>query len=411
MDTYFAVTSPGLEPFTALELSRLFSTPEPAPVSMGVHREDAKSAKFAKEPQENLRVLGDFAVQPESGGVTFKGSLPEVYRANLHLRTASRILARLGMPFLARDFTELEQKSARLPWERFIAPGQPVALRVTCHKSKLYHSEAAAGRVLNAIAEHMGRLSPRLKPDDETGDPPQLVVVRLADDRCTISVDSSGELLHRRGYRLASAKAPLRETLAAALVMASDWDRQSPLLDPFCGSGTIPIEAALMALGVPPGLERRFAFMDWPNFDEQLWLKLHCSSSMIHGQAAAPPILASDRDAGAIKMARQNAARAGVDGFIEFSCQAVSSIEPPNGPGWVVTNPPYGRRVSEGKDLRNLYAQLGNVLREKCPGWQAAILCSDPALLGQTRLGLDTTLEFFNGGIQVRLGRGQVDKT
>jgi putative N6-adenine-specific DNA methylase len=375
LDIFFAVTAPGLEPFTALELSRLFSNIAPA---------------------------------PESGGVTFKGGLPELYRANLHLRTASRILARLGMPFLARDFTELEQKSARLPWERFIAPGQPVVLRVTCHKSKLYHSEAVAGHVLNAIAEHMGRPSSRLKPDDETGDPPQLVVVRLADDRCTVSVDSTGELLHRRGYRLASAKAPLRETLAAAIVMASGWDRQSPLLDPFCGSGTIPIEAALMALGVPPGIKRRFAFMDWPGFDKTLWQAIQGQSSVVHGPP--PSMLASDRDAGAIKMAQENAARAGVDGFIEFSCRAVSSIEPPPVLGWVVTNPPYGRRVSEGRDLRNLYAQLGNVLREKCPGWQAAILCSDPALLGQMRLGLDTTLEFFNGGLQVRLGRGQVDK-
>lgn len=412
MDTYFAVTAPGIEAFTALELTWLFPDSGPDSVSIDINRADAtQSAKFSKEPQEDLRGLRNFAVPPEPGGVTFKGELSDLYRANLHLRTASRVLARLGMPFLARDFAELEQKSARLPWERFLSPGQPVALRVTCHKSRLYHSEAVAERVLNALNERMGKASPRLKPaNEDSPNPPQLVVVRVAADRCTVSVDSSGELLHRRGYRLASAKAPLRETLAAAMLMASGWDRQSPLLDPFCGSGTIPIEAALMALNIPPGLKRRFAFVDWPGFDETAFRSQYpVTSNQLSASNWKPIILASDRDAGAIKMARENATRAGVAEYIEFNCRAVSAIEPPVGPGWIVTNPPYGQRVSEGKDLRNLYAQLGNVLREKCPGWNAAILCSDAALLGQTRLGLDTTPGFVNGGLQVRLGCGRVD--
>ncbi|MEW6092858.1 MAG: methyltransferase, partial [Chloroflexota bacterium] len=238
--------------------------------------------------------------------------------------------------------------------------------------------------------------------------PPQLVVVRLSDDRLTVSVDSSGTILHKRGYRQAVAKAPLRETLAAAILMASGWDKQSPLLDPFCGSGTIPIEAALMALGIPPGIHRRFAFMDWPNFDEQLWISIRTPLTINHNPSLT--ILASDRDAGAIKMARENAARAGVADCIEFKCQAVSSITPPAQKGWVVTNPPYGRRVRSGADLRNLYAQFSNVLREKCPGWNLSVLCSDPALLGQMQLRLDTTLGFVNGGLRVRLGRGTADR-
>ncbi len=374
LDSYFAVTAPGLEPFTAKELRGLDLIPA------------------AEEP----------------GGVTFKGDLPALYRANLHLRTASRVLARVGMPFLARTFPELQQKASRLPWERFLAAGQPVSLRVTCHKSKLYHSEAVARTVSVALDERLGAPSPIVKVDNESDQPPQLVVVRLSEDRCTVSVDSSGTILHKRGYRQAVAKAPLRETLAAALLMASGWDMQSPLLDPFCGSGTIPIEAALMALGTSPGINRRFAFMNWPNFDQALWHTIHGQSSTVHGQH--PLILASDRDAGAIKMARENAARAGVTNNIEFKCQAVSSITPPPEPGWVVTNPPYGQRVRSGKDLRNLYAQFGHVLREKCPGWNLSVLCSDPLLLGQMRLELDTTLRFVNGGLRVRLGRGTVDR-
>jgi putative N6-adenine-specific DNA methylase len=204
------------------------------------------------------------------------------------------------------------------------------------------------------------------------------------------------------------AKAPLRETLAAGMLIASGWDKVSLLLDPFCGSGTIPIEAALMALNIPPGINRHFAFMDWPNFDKQLWQTIHGPLSIAHGQS--PVIQASDRDAGAIKRAQANAERAGVADCIEFKCRAVSSVMPPPGPGWVVTNPPYGLRVSENRDLRNLYARFGNVLRQYCPGWNLSVLCSDPVLLGQMQIKLDTSLALVNGGIRVRLGRGIVRK-
>jgi putative N6-adenine-specific DNA methylase len=252
----------------------------------------------------------------------------------------------------------------------------------------------------------MGTPSPLVKPaDEESADPPQLVLVRLREDECTVSIDSSGELLHRRGYRLATAKAPLRETLAAAMLLASGWDRTSPLVDPFCGSGTIPIEAAMLALGIPPGAHRNFAFMKWPGFNEKAWGEISNQPSAV---SDIPPILASDRDAGAIQMAIANAERAGVAEHIRFIQRAVSDLQAPTGPGWVVTNPPYGVRVSQGKDLRDLYARFGDVLRRECPGWQVAVLCSDPRLLGQMHLDLDTSLGLVNGGIRVRLGRGIV---
>lgn len=372
MDSYFVSTTPGLESITTSEM-----------LVLGI------------EPQE---------VEP--GGILCKGDLASLYRLNLHLRTASRILARLGNFFRATSFPELKQRFAALPLERFLSPGQPVSLRVTCHRSRLYHSDAVARTALAAIEARLGQPSPLIKPLEETDQPPQLIVIRLLEDRCTVSADSSGALLHRRGYRQAVAKAPLRETLAAAMLLASGWDKASPLLDPFCGSGTIPIEAALLALNIPPGQDRRFAFMDWPNFDPALWQQLQTQKDPPHGEA--PPILASDRDAGAVKMAFANAERAGVSHLIEFKCQAVSSIAPPAGQGWVVTNPPYGLRLDEGRDLRNLYAQFGNVLREKCPSWNLAVLCSDPALLGQMQLKLTTSLSTTNGGTQVRLAQGEV---
>jgi putative N6-adenine-specific DNA methylase len=402
LDSYFAVTAPGLEPFTAQELHAL----ELLPVPGTIHREEGKDAKNIGEKEKNLRELIPCAVNIEPGGVLFKGNLSTLYRANLHLRTASRILARLGNFFNATTFAELQKRLSRLPWERCLSPGQPVSIRVTCHQSKLYHSDAVARIVSAALAERLGQASPNLKANNDSNEPPQLVVVRLAEDQCTVSVDSSGTLLHKRGYRQAVAKAPLRETLAAGLLLASGWDKASSLLDPFCGSGTIPIEAALLALGIPPGIKRRFAFMDWPGYEESLWQGI--AGGWQKAESEPPPILASDRDAGAIKMAQVNAERAGVSDRIEFKCQAVSSITPPPDPGWAVTNPPYGLRVSEGKNLRNLYAQFGNVLREKCTGWNLAVLCSDPALLGQMRIKLDSSLSLVNGGIRVRLGRGIV---
>ncbi len=386
MEKIFVTSELGLEEFTSHELRGL-----------GL----LTSSRATKTKRNRGNKAGD-----ERGGVEFEGDLKAVYSANLSLRTANRVLVRVG-DFHAAAFSELRKKASRLPWERYLAPGQSVALKVTCHKSRLYHVNAVAERVIGAIGDHLGKL-PALDNFDDTVEekPPQLFIVRLMRDQCTISADSSGELLHRRGYRLATAKAPIRETLAAGIIMASGWDMDSPFIDPFCGSGTIPIEAALMARGIAPGHARRFAFMDWPDFNPALWEAVledykRISSSRI------PNIMASDRDAGAIEMAYANAERAGVADCIEFSCQAVSAIEP-IGTGWVVTNPPYGHRVSASKDLRNLYAQFGNVLCEKCPDWHVTILCSELRLLGNTGMKLDTGMSLVNGGVAVKLARGIV---
>jgi putative N6-adenine-specific DNA methylase len=191
------------------------------------------------------------------------------------------------------------------------------------------------------------------------------------------------------------------------MVMVSGWDTISPLLDPFCGSGTIPIEAALLARRVPTGYGRRFAFMDWPNFDSKFWDELLVGA----GKAITsdiPKIIASDRDAGAIRAAQANAERAGLADCIEFSRKAISAIDPPPGPGWVVTNPPYGIRLRKKNDLRNLYAQLGKVLRTKCPGWHVTLLCDRVQLIRSTGLEFEKGLSVMNGGLKVRLVRGLV---
>jgi putative N6-adenine-specific DNA methylase len=357
-----------------------------------------------------LKSLGARGRQ-ETGGVAFAGDLDRLYEANLWLRTASRVVVRLGQ-FHASTFYELERRAKKLPWTDFLPPSGPVRLRVTCRKSKLYHSDAVAERVMAAIGESASRVIETSAEgfDDEQADAEigeessQLFIVRIVHDEVEISADSSGELLHRRGYRQEVAKAPLRETLAAAMILASGWRRGEPLLDPMCGSGTIPIEAALLARGIAPGLQRKFRFMKWPTFDEGLWNE-RLEKAQSSATLSTETIRGSDRDAGAIQAAARNAERAGVADTIEFSTQAVSASiarleDVAKGTGWILTNPPYGVRMGESDDLRNLYARLGTELRTK-QGWRAGILTSDAALIRQTRLSVVPRFSTSNGGIPV----------
>ncbi len=341
----------------------------------------------------------------EPGGVQFTCDIAGVYASNLHLRTASRIIVRLGA-FRASTFHELERRARRLPWPTFVSPGAKLEVRVSSRKSRLYHQEALAQRVGTFVREATGEPSGSQAPAVE-----QAIAVRLYRDQCTISVDSSGELLHRRGYRQATAKAPLRETLGAAMLLASGWDGSKPLLDPMCGSGTIPIEAALLARRIAPGLGRRFAFEAWPEFDAELWKRLRREAGERVSPSAAVAILGSDRDEGAVAAARANAERAGVGADITFRRAAISAIEPPGQAGWLVTNPPYGVRVGERLRLRDLYAQLGNVARRCCPGWRLALLSVHADLERQIAVPLERTHETLNGGIRVRLVQGLVPET
>ena len=327
-----------------------------------------------------------------------------MYRVNLHARTASRIIARVA-EFGARRFPELVKHTRRQPWERYLDSARPVRLRVTCRKSRLYHSGAVAERVAEGIEKRVGtsRIEAIKSDNEENASDGQLVIVRIAHDRCLLSVDTSAELLHRRGYREAAAKAPIRETLAAALLLAAEWRVQTPLLDPFCGSGTIAIEGAMLARRIAPGLHRRFAFMEWPDFNEALWRRLHDEALSAVLPRAPAPIHGSDRDAGAVESARANAERAGVADDIVFEKRALSTVQPPAEPGWVCTNPPYGVRVSGRAELRNLYAQLGKVLRAKFSGWNVAMFSADARLERATGLTLRSVLRTTNGGIPVRI--------
>jgi putative N6-adenine-specific DNA methylase len=372
----FVVCGPGIEPYTKRELAK-------------------------------LGLPGDGKLAEEEGGGAFSGSLRDVYRANLNLRTATRVLVGIGV-FPVSAFPALRKKASRLPWEAYLQPGHPVALRVACHRSRLYHSGAVTENVLKGIKDRLGQESPLQRLNEESAsEPPQLIGVRIVENICTISLDSSGSLLHRRGYRLATAKAPIRETLAAALLMASEWDLKSPLLDPFCGAGTVVIEGAMMARNRKPGASRHFAFMNWPNYLPGIWKEIGEEDSA-RDEVLSPLISASDRDAGAIRAAEGNAERAGVRGAIEFSCRSFSSIDPPSRKGWIVTNPPYGVRLKSARDLKVLYARWGEILRKRCRGWRIAMLGDDSSMVRFTGVKFDPGAPVFHGGLKVKIFRGEI---
>ncbi|HJP86419.1 MAG TPA: class I SAM-dependent RNA methyltransferase [Gemmatimonadaceae bacterium] len=350
----------------------------------------------------------------QPGGVSFSGDHRLLYLANLHLRTPSRVIVRLGR-FHASTFYELERRLKKISWQNFLQRDSTVDVRATCRKSRLYHSDAVVERVVAAISEagvpvHLHKSESTASDDGEElsvgNDASQLFVVRIVNDQCEISADSSGALLHRRGYRLETSKAPLRETLAAAMILASGWRPRDPLVDPLCGSGTIPIEAAMLARRIAPGLRRNFQFMRWPTFDAALWKELTsiAEADIVPGEMIGATIRGADRDAGATAAAVRNAERAGVAANVDFSTQSLSTTldalpDAPGGEGWILTNPPYGIRVGE-RDLRNLYARLGSVLQRN-PAWRLGVLAAEEHLVRQGGIRLRSRFDTKNGGIPV----------
>lgn len=344
-----------------------------------------------------LTALGLAGVTVVAGGVEFSGDLGDLYRVNLWLRTASRVIVRVG-EVGSRDFPDLFRQAVRLPWGKFIRPGTRVRVRAVSRRSRLGHTGRVAETISAAIDRALGR------PGGVEDGPEQLVLARFEDDRCLLSVDSSGELLHRRGYRLDAVPAPLRETLAAGLLFLLRWDGTRPLVDPMCGSGTLAIEGALLARRLPPSCGRDFAFMQWPGFRAGHWQVL-VSEAATQVRPSGPPILGADLDPAAIAAARGNAGRAGVLDAIEFRSGDATGLVPPLKvpAGLLLCNPPYGARLSPGGDLPALYRAWGESCRSNFAGWKLAFLCPDPRLAQATGLPLRAIAELINGGLPVTL--------
>ena len=343
---------------------------------------EAKHLKFANAKQI-------------TGGVTIEGGWPEVWRANLQIRGCARVLARIGS-FHVAHLAQLDKRARAFPWKEFLRFDQPVSVEATCRKSKIYHSGAAEQRIATAITEELGA---KIEKDASIA-----IKARIEKDLCTISIDTSGEMLHKRGHKEAVAKAPMRETLACLMLRRCGFDGNETLLDPMCGSGTFVIEATEIANCLMPGRSRNFAFESLKSFDPAVWVQLKL---LVPQQISSFKFYGSDRDAGAIKAAMANAERAGVQANTSFAQIPISALRPPEGPpGLVMVNPPYGLRIGDKKPLFALYETLGQVLLQRFKGWRVGLVTADTSLAKATKLPFVLSEKpILHGGLSVHLFR------
>lgn len=355
---------------------------------------------------DEAREAGFQGVTAGPGGVTVAGGWPEVWRANLELRGPSRVLARIGA-FRAMHLAQLDKRARKFAWGEVLRPDVPVRVEATCHASRIYHAGAAAERVGKAIAETLGAPVQFAGKAEEEFAGGVALKVRIDDDLCTFSVDTSGEGLHKRGHKAHVGKAPMRETMAAMFLRACDYRPGEAVVDPMCGSGTFVIEAAEITAGLQPGRSRAFGFEKLVTFDAAAF------GAMRREVSVSGPVVGfgSDRDDGAIRAATANAERAGVAAATAFRRAAISDAMPPEGvaPGLVIVNPPYGARIGDRRQLFALYAAMGRVLRERFAGWRVGIITSDGGLAKATGLPfLPMGESVAHGGLRIALYRTDV---
>ncbi len=348
-----------------------------------------------------LAALGISDITPGKGGVAFRSDRAGLYRANLWLRTASRVLVQVAA-FPCSGPTELYAGVHAIAWQERITPDMTLAVDCSLRDSTLTHSGFVALKTKDAVVDRI-REACGSRPNVDTTSPDVRINVHLHKNICTISLDSSGDSLDRRGYRLERNEAPLRETLAAAVVALTGWDGSMPLADPMCGSGTIPVEAALMAAHIPPGLNRRFGFQNWLDFDNGLWDGICADATEGIRRLPTGLITGYDLDSRALLLAGRNATKAGLEGQIHFFHAALQDFRPAGDRGVVILNPPYGKRLGEEDDLRELYCQIGDVMKKYCRGWTGYVLTGNLELAKYIGLKASRRYVLFNGAIECRL--------
>ena len=309
--------------------------------------------------KREIQDLGYDVTFVEDGKVTFLADAEGIARANVFLRTAERVLIKVGK-FKAETYDELFENTKALPWEAFIPKdGKFWVAKAASIKSKLFSPSDIQSIMKKAIVERMKSVY-KVNWCLETGEAYPLRVT-LMKDEVTIGLDTSGDSLHKRGYRLLSSKAPITETLAAALIMLTPWKKDRILVDPFCGSGTFPIEAAMMAANIAPGMNRSFSAEKWGNLiDKKCWYEAIDEANDLMDDSVEVDIQGFDIDPVMVKIARQNARDAGVDHMIHFQQRAVADLRHPKKYGFIITNPPYGERIEEKANLPKLYREIGN---------------------------------------------------
>ena len=374
--TYFAAASPGLETLCYQELAAL-----------GLSIENASIVE---------------------GGVEFAGRLLDCYQANLHLRTANRILLRID-GFKVTGFGPLEKKMAQIPWELYLPPTGLPDIHITAKHCRLFHTEAIGQRVLAGISKHLpDNNDSRVKSDLQTAN--TTVFIRGLDDRFTISIDSSGEHLHKRGLKRHYGKAPLRETMAAAALMLAGYAGTEPLIDPMCGTGTFSLEAALIAKNVPPGWFRKFDFMHWPSFIQKRWDYLKRQSEKQFANPPGPMIFASDQDSLACSRLETCIKQNHLSEVMTVSRKDFFDFLPgevTDQTGVVVINPPYGIRLGSLKKSEKLFGAIGDKLNRAYKGWKVVLVAPDGKLMKKIPFKLEV-LPFFHGGLKPVLMYGKI---
>lgn len=358
------------------------------------------TAKFGLEAvvKREVLALGFDDVRVSEGRVAFTADLDGIPRANLWLRSSDRVLLQMG-EFAAETFDELYEQTRALPWEQWIPPDGRFPVNARTVHSTLQSERSCQAIVKKAVVERLMAahgVEVLLETGADYG-----IQVTIRHNQALLSLDTSGDGLHKRGYRAEAGEAPLTETLAAALVMLSFWDRDRLLLDPLCGSGTILIEAAMIGRNMAPGLRRTFAAEQWPAVDEALWQAERQAAEAAIDRSGELLLFGSDEDAEAIRIAQQNAALAGVGDDITFEQKALADLWIDQEYGILISNPPYGRRMAEFKEINALYITLNKMMRKK-KGWSVYILTADAKFPDYfKRARPNRVRKLFNGNIRV----------
>jgi putative N6-adenine-specific DNA methylase len=348
-----------------------------------------------------LTDIGAHDIKPMNRSVEFFGDKRILYKANLWCRTATRIIVPIA-DFSAADENQLYQASMRIDWSRYLTLDQTFAIDAVIVDSTFTHSLFIAQKIKDAIADRF-RNKTGQRPSVDVKNPDILINAFIYQNHCTLAIDSSGEPLFKRGYRQKTGKAPLHEILAASIVLRSEWDRNSAFVDAMCGSGTIVIEAALLARNIAPGLTRKkFGFMNWSDYDADLFKSLVREARDVVIPKLNFPIAGSDIDARQVHEAAENADRAGIGENITFKRSDIEDLIPPPPPGVVIINPPYGDRM-ELADIQSSYHAIGNAFKKNFTNYDAFVFTGN--LAASKHIGLRTSkrIQMYNGPIECRL--------
>ena len=348
---------------------------------------------------QELVALGAQNINKERRAVTFSGDLALMYRANLCLITASRVLKVIDV-FDASDADEIYENVKKIDWGQYMSVEQTFAIDATVYSETFRHSQFVSYRVKDAVADYFNEKQNR-RPSVRLTTPDVIINVHISHNRCTISLDSSGESLHKRGYRVAQTFAPINEALAAGILLLAGWNGQMNFIDPMCGSGTFLIEAGLIALNIPPGIfKKQFSFENWIDFDRELFDEIYNDDSgerkysfKIYGYDIAPK---------SIQAAQDNVKAAGLSKYVELEKRAIADFELPSGAATLITNPPYGERI-KNDDLMELYNQIGRTFKHKCAGINSWVISSNIDCLHNIGLKPAQKIKLMNGDLDCEL--------